>query len=296
MSGRAAAEILTIGGVRRRAGDLLKAAGIGNASQEADWLLASVWKIPRHTLLLDGERTVSQIQAERAWACLKRRAERAPLQYLLGTQEFCGLDITVTPDVLIPRPESELLVEETLRAVAGLTRPTIIDVGTGSGCLAVALAREALDAKVYAVDVSWPALAVARSNAARHGVSERVRFVQADLLGAFSAGSIGDVVVSNPPYIPLRDLDGLQPEVARYEPRLALAAGEDGLVYHRRLLQETPALLRPGGFLIMEMGYGQAEAVTRLARERGAFDSVECRMDAAGIERVLVARVGTGEA
>jgi release factor glutamine methyltransferase len=296
MSARAAAAAVTVGELRRQAQDLLKAAGIANAVRETDWLLAYALDVPPHTLVLEGERPVSGLQAERAWSLLGRRAARAPLQYLLGTQEFRGLDITVTPDVLIPRPETELLVEETLRAVADVTAPAIADAGTGSGCIAVSLALERGDATLYALDISAPALAVATSNAGRHGVRDRIRFVRADLLEAFgsAASAMFDVIVSNPPYIPFGDLEGLQPEVARYEPRVALAAGTDGLAFHRRLLQEAPLFLKPGGRLIMELGCGQAEAVTQLTRQCGAFDSIECRKDAAGIERALIVRVGAG--
>lgn len=202
--------------------------------------------------------------------------------------------MTVTPDVLIPRPETEILVEETLLAVAGLPRPVVADVGTGSGCIAVSVARECPKATVCAVDISAKALTIARSNARRHGVFAACRFVQADLLDAISpsAGGVFDVIVSNPPYIPDRDLDGLQPEVSRYEPRLALAAGSDGLAYHRRLLREAPPFLKPGGRLILELGFGQAEAVLQMARVAETFAAVECRKDAAGIARVLIARQG----
>ena len=283
---------VSLGELRRRARTVLKAAGIANPAREADWLLAHALELPSHTLLLEGERTVSARQAERSWALIRRRASREPLQYLLGTQEFRGLDMAVTPDVLIPRPETELLVEEILRIIADIRSPRLADVGTGSGCLAVAVVRERPDATVYALDISAPALAVARANAIRHGTFDRIRFIQTDLLGAFSvrARERFDVIVSNPPYIPVGELEGLQPEVARYEPRVALAAGSDGLTYHRRLLKEAPMLLKPGGCLIMELGAGQADSVMSLARSSGAYDSVVCRKDAAGIERVLVAR------
>jgi len=296
MSAGVAAAGVAIGALRRQACDLLKAAGIANAVQESDWLLAAALDVPAHALIMDGARPVSARQAERAWALFRRRAAREPIQYLLGTQEFHGLDIAVTPDVLIPRPETELLVEETLRAVAGSSAPVIADVGTGSGCIAVALARARREATVYALDLSAPALSVARANAVRHGVADRVRLVQADLLEAFCATGAGafDVIVSNPPYIPEQELEELQPEVARYEPRQALAAGQDGLAFHRRLLREAPPLLKPGGYLIMELGCGQSDSAKRLARECGAFDSVECRKDMAGIARVLIARVGAG--
>jgi len=283
---------VSLGELRRRARTVLKAAGIANPAREADWLLAHALGLPSHALLLEGERTVSARQAERSWALIRRRAAREPLQYLLGTQEFRGLDMAVTPDVLIPRPETELLVEEILRIIADIRSPRLADVGTGSGCLAVAVVRERPDATVYALDISAPALAVARANAIRHGTFDRIRFIQTDLLGAFSvrARECFDVIVSNPPYIPVDELEGLQPEVARYEPRVALAAGSDGLTYHRRLLKEAPMLLKPGGCLIMELGAGQADSVMSLTRSNGAYDSVVCRKDAAGIERVLVAR------
>jgi release factor glutamine methyltransferase len=292
MSAGAAAETVTIGDLRRQAWDLLRDAGIGNVVRETDWLLASVLDAPAHALLLEGERPVSVLQAERAWSLFRRRAAREPLQYILGTQEFCGLDIAVTPDVLIPRPETELLVEEALRAIAGVNGPAIADVGTGSGCIAVAIACERPGATVYALDLSGGALAVARSNATRHGTRNRIRFIQADLLAAFGGESAGafDAIVSNPPYLPEQELEALQSEVARYEPRVALAAGPDGLAFYRRLLREAPPLLKPDGRLIMELGFGQADAVMRLARECGAFDAIECRKDAAGIERVLIAR------
>jgi release factor glutamine methyltransferase len=160
----------------------------------------------------------------------------------------------------------------------------------------VALARARRDATVYALDISAPALAVARWNAIRHGARDRIRFIQADLLEAFCAAGAVDVIVSNPPYIPLQNVEGLQPEVARYEPRAALAAGQDGLAFYRRLLREAPPLLKPGGPLIMELGCGQSDRVKQLALQGGAFGSIECRKDAAGIERVLIARVGAGGA
>lgn len=294
MSVRPAAAALSIRELRREASAVLEAAGIENPSQEAGWLLAPALGISPYVLALEGDRAVSDLQAERAWSSVLRRAAHEPLQYVLGAQEFCGLDMVVSPDVLIPRPETEILVEEVVRAVAGVRRPVIADVGTGSGCIAVSVARKCPEATVYALDLSEKALAVARANAARHEVRSRVRLIRADLLGAFSTSQGGpfDAIVSNPPYIPDSEVDGLQPEVARYEPRLALAAGSDGLAYHRRLLAEAPALLKPGGFLIVELGFGQADAVRRLARLVEDLVVTECREDTAGIERVLVARRG----
>ena len=289
-------DTLTLGELRRQAQALLRDAGIANGIREADWLLAFAVDTSLHRLILDRAHAVSAHQAEQAWALLRRRAAREPLQYLLGTEEFCGLEMTVTPDVLIPRPETELLVEETLRAVEGVIQPMIADVGTGSGCIAVALAWERPDAILYALDCSASALAVAQSNAARHGLRERIRFLQADMLEAFGGKFTGafDVILSNPPYIPEQDVETLQPEVALYEPRLALAAGPDGLDCYRRLLRDAPPLLKPGGYLILELGWGQSDIVTQMAQERGAFDAVSGRQDAAGIDRVLLARKKAG--
>ncbi len=292
MSAGVVAETMTMGDLRRQARDLLRDAGIVNAVRETDWLLASVLGVPSHVLILEGERAVSVFQAEQVWPLLRRRAAREPIQYLLGTQEFRGLEFTVTPDVLIPRSETELLVEATLRAVAGVNEPVIADVGTGSGCIAVAVACECPGATLYALDRSGGALSVARSNAIRHGMGARIRFIQADLLEVFGVASAGafDVIVSNPPYIPERDVETLQPEVARYEPRLALAAGPDGLDFYHRILRDASPLLKPGGHLILELGYGQSDAVTQMAQQSGAFDVVECRKDTAEIDRVLIAR------
>jgi len=284
--------------LRRQAWEALKAAGIADPVREADWLLAPALGLSLPKLLFEGDLAVAPLQTEQAWTFIRRRAAREPLQYLLGTQEFCGLELAVTPDVLVPRPETELLVEATLQAVLDIGRPRVLDAGTGSGCIAVSLAWSRSDATVYALDISAPALAVAQANAIRHGVCDRIKFVQADLLTAFSVSPDGvfDVIVSNPPYIPTRALDSLQPEVAWYEPRVALSAGTDGLDYHRRLLNGAPELLKEGGHLILELGDGQSDPVVRLAQQTGAFFSLECRKDAAGIDRALVARVGAGGA
>jgi release factor glutamine methyltransferase len=287
-----AASLSTVRDLRWHASEALRRAGTENPAREADWLLAPALGLSPLALVVEGGRRLPPALVERAWEFIARRAAREPLQYILGTQEFRGLEFVVTPDVLIPRPETEILVEETLKAMSGLPRPVIADVGTGSGCIAVAVAQECPAAAIFALDLSEKALAIARSNATRHGVRPRIRFLRADLLGACasSGGGLFDVVASNPPYIRDGDLDGLQPEVSRYEPRLALAAGSDGLAVQRRLLAEAPSLLKPGGSLLLELGCGQAEAVLGMARSGANWASVECRTDRAGIERVLIAR------
>lgn len=239
-------------------------------------------------------------------ALVRRREQREPTGYIIGHREFWGLDIEVRPGVLVPRPETEFLIEETLsrlspdesgsarladRATAGLLnqpRVSIADVGTGSGCIAVAIARWLPAADIIAIDASEEALAVARRNAERHEVAGRVRFLRANLL----AGVAGpfDAVVSNPPYVPAPDLAGLQPEVRDHEPLAALVAGHDGLGVIRRLVPEAAAVLRPGGWLLFEFGFGQVDGVRATVAAEPRLELVEVRADLAGIPRVAVAR------
>ena len=219
-----------------------------------------------------------------------RRARREPAAYIMGVREFWGLDIDVTPDTLIPRPETETLVEEALsRTSPGAIR--IADVCTGSGCIAVALARWLPRARVIATDRSAAALLVARRNAIRHGVVDRLDCVRTDVLD----GLVGpfDLVVSNPPYVPVPDLPAAQPEVRDFEPRLALEGDQDGLAVIRHLVPDAAARLRPGGWLIMEFGAGQAAAIAAVvaAEPRLRLDAV--LDDLAGIPRVAVAQAFT---
>ncbi len=219
-----------------------------------------------------------------------RREAREPVAYILGTREFWGLDFEVGPDVLIPRPETEMLVEETLprlRPVGQEPPPTVIDVGTGSGCIAIAIAHERPDAQVTATDISAEALVVARRNARRHGA--RVSFAVADLLAGITASP--DVIVANPPYVPRRSGPALSKEVGGHEPGTALfGADEDGLGTIRTLLAQAAALLRPGGWLLMEFGYGQAEPVEQLIAQHAPLHLERIRADLQGIERTAIVR------
>jgi len=285
-----AAPALSIRQLRLIAREALKAAGLENAEQETEWLLADALRLTHGQLVAFGDRTLTPTQAGRASRHIERRAAREPLQYILGTQEFCGLEIAVTSDVLIPRPETELVVAEAAQVIATRQRSLVVDVGTGSGCIAIALAKACPLARIIATDISWPALVVGRRNAVGYEVENQVKFLAADLLDLFgSANGIFDAIVSNPPYIPEAEMTILQPEVARYEPWLALVGGVDGMGFYHRLLSAALALLKPGGHLIVELGLGQAAAVSRLA-ERQCLPVVRCRMDDAGIERVLVLR------
>jgi release factor glutamine methyltransferase len=220
---------------------------------------------------------------------LARRETREPVSHITGAREFWGLEFEVTPDVLTPRPETEFIVEEALAAWTGRPEPSIvIDVGTGSGCLAVALARAFASARVVAVDLSGAALAVARRNAARHGVLDRVHFVQGDLLAGVRIRA--DLIVSNPPYLPRVTTPPLAPEVRDHEPPVALFGGEDGLDPMRRLVTQAASRLRPDGLLIAEFGVDQETAVRQAFAPAAGWITVTVRRDLQGIPRVAVAR------
>ncbi len=220
----------------------------------------------------------------------------SPCNIFLGTQEFCGLEFDVNPAVLIPRPETELLVEYVAQRIPVERQATIVDVCTGSGCIAVAIARLRPRARLIATDLSNPSLDVARQNAARHAVGERITWLEGDLLGPLAGQKLEgriDVIVSNPPYIAEADWATLQPEVRLFEPRGALVAGPQGTELHERLLQEAGQYLSPSGVLIMEIGAGQARAMRRIVDQISGYRFHQLVYDAAGLERVvIVERVG----
>lgn len=217
-----------------------------------------------------------------------RRAAGEPMQYIFGETEFYGLPLRVTPDVLIPRPETEHLVEVVLQKIAALTVPRIVDVGTGSGAIAVTLAHALPRAVLTAIDISPRALAIAQDNARRNGVFERIRFLHGSLLAPV-AGERFDIVASNPPYVPSGDRATLAVEVRDHEPGVALFAGDDGLDVIRRLIPDSLAALDLGGWLAMEFGYGQQPAVKALL-QAADFAEIEFTADLQGIPRVACAR------
>lgn len=221
---------------------------------------------------------------------LERRALGEPIQYITGRAEFYGLRFRVTRDVLIPRPETEHVVEKSIELASALAAPRIADVGTGSGAIAVALACQVRAAQLTAIDLSAPALALARENAEHNGVADRIRFLEGDLLAPVAHEPF-DIVVSNPPYVPESDRDALAVEVHDYEPTQALFAGGDGLAIYRRLIPGAFAVLAPGGFIVLEIGYGQQSAVRALLADSG-FVQIGFIADLQGIPRVAFARHG----
>jgi release factor glutamine methyltransferase len=239
-------------------------------------------------LIAHGDETVPANAAAAFRARFERRRRGEPIQYITGETEFYGLRFQVNRDVLIPRPETELLVEKTVELSPVVRGARILDVGTGSGAIAIALAHEWPDAVVTAVDISAAALEVARRNAVRIGFADRIRFLQGDLLEPL-AGERFDIVVSNPPYVPEKDRESLTVEVREYEPAQALFAGADGLDVLRRLIPAAFAALVSGGFAALEIGYGQQAAVDALLAGAG-FRELEFTKDLQGIPRVASAR------
>lgn len=280
--------------------------GIPNPRLDAELLLARVLGCKRIDLYTGHEKKIAERDLAKYKDLIRRRSAREPLQYIIGETEFWGLKIKVTPDVLIPRPETELLVEEAIKAVTSVecpvsrkenssstrhqtpdTKHCILDIGTGSGCIAIALAKNLPGAKIVATDISKEALSLARENAELNGVVDRIEFVLADIAPwrVFEAEERRfDLVVSNPPYIPTGDFPNLQPEVRDFEPRKALDGGLDGLTVIRKILEEAPPRISPEGFLILEAGEGQAA----LLREKSqSLRLLSVKKDYGGTERIL---------
>jgi len=269
----------------------LEAAGLATARQDAEWLLASILDVARFDLFREPEREVTAGAAARYQALVERRAGHEPLQHLLGFEDFHGVRLAVTPDVLIPRPETEGLVDWAIALLGSGSSAVVADVGTGSGAIACALAAAVPGLDVLAVDRSLAALSVAAKNVRALGLSARVRLLAGDLLAPLGSLPRGlDMVVANPPYLPSAVIGGLPREVAGFEPRLALDGGSDGLQVIRRIVAAAPAALRPGGWLLMEIGEDQAGSVASLMAAEG-FSGIASRLDLRGVERYVAGRL-----
>lgn len=274
----------------------LALAGLDCARQDALRLMAQALGTDRLTVYVEPRRSVDARAAASFRALLDRRATHEPVQHILGFEEFRGLRIAVTPDVLIPRPETEGLVERALELLAERPGALVADIGTGSGAIACGLAAARPDLEVLAVDQSLGALAVASDNVRTLGLASRVRLLAGDLFGPLaSLGGSLDMVVANPPYLPSGIIAGLPAEVERFEPRLALDGGPDGMRVLRRIITEAPRFLRPGAWLLMEIGEEQAGPLASLMAAEG-FSGIGARRDLRDVERYIEGRWAEGAA
>jgi release factor glutamine methyltransferase len=277
------------------AAGVLRRAGVPDARREAASLLAYAIARNQTFLLTHPEHLLAGAEALRFRLLVERRATGEPLQYITGRQEFFGLSFEVTPDVLIPRPETELLVETAIELLGGTKEtaaqpPRLCDVGTGSGCIVVTILHELREARGVGLDISAAALRVAARNAVRQGVRERLHLVASDCFAALDeARARFDMIVSNPPYVAESAIEGLQREVRSFEPRIALTPGGDGLRIIRQLLAEAPPLLVPGGRLLLEIGFDQHAAVRELI-DRRVWRLLDIHKDLQGIPRIVALR------
>jgi len=291
--------------------DFLAKKGVESPRLQTELLLAHLLKLPRMKLYLNFERILTPAETDTLRERVKRRGQREPLQHITGSTSFCGLEIAVNRHALVPRPETELLAELGWNFLSTLnSQPsTCLDFGTGTGCIAIALAVKCPTAKIVATDVSADALALAMRNAVRNGVAERIEFLQGDGLAALQnvgqasclslsdekkTGTGGtpvlrfDLIISNPPYIPSAEIATLEPEVRDFDPRGALDGGADGLDYYRLLASQAPAFLKPGGKVMLELGDGQAEAVRKIFEtEKWVVEAV--KEDYSHRPRILIA-------
>ena len=296
--------------------EFLAKKGVESPRLQTELLLAHLLKLPRMKLYLNFERTLTPAETSMLRDFIKRRGQREPLQHITGSTSFCGLEIAVNRHALVPRPETELLAESGWQFLSTInSQPsTALDFGTGSGCIAIALAIKCPSAKVVATDVSPDTLALAKQNAGRHNAAERIEFLQGDGFAAFqSEGRVTrvpnseietkirdscnsplrkmefDLIISNPPYIPSAEIATLQPEVRDFDPRAALDGGADGLDFYRKLAMEAKPFLKPGGKIMLEFGDGQTDAIRKMFEtEKWIVEAV--KEDYSHRARILIAR------
>jgi len=272
----------------------LRREGLGTPRLDAEVLLAETLGVDRVGLYTHFDQPLHPEELARFKKLIQRRLQREPVAYIIGRREFWSLTFKVTPDVLIPRPETEILVAEALKVLSSPARTgrnfRILEMGTGSGAISVALAKEFPSASLVATDLSAKALAIAQENASRLGVGERIQFLQGDLFVPLEKESAFELIITNPPYIAEDDFPSLPPEVRGFEPRLALDGGKDGLTFFRRVLPRVGELLIPGGWFLAEIGAGQGEKIRRIAGGNPELASGDFVPDLAGIERVFKAR------
>ncbi len=286
---------VTILEVIQRSADFLAKKGVESPRLQVELMLAHALKMPRMKLYLSFERVLTETELAALRTMVQRRGNREPLQYILGSVNFCGLELMVDRRVLIPRPETELLAERAWNYVlqSAISNPQsaiVLDLCTGSGCLAIAIAAKAPHSQVHASDISADALVVARENAGRHQVQERIQFYQGDCFAALPKDLRFDLIVSNPPYIATAEVATLEPELRDHEPKNALDGGADGLDFYRRIAGEAKSFLADKGKLMLELGDGQAAAVGEIFREqKWIVETVEA--DYSRLPRILVASI-----
>jgi release factor glutamine methyltransferase len=274
--------------------DYLKEHRVENPRLHAELLLARSMHLSREELYIRLHGQVREEERKTLEDLIRRRASGEPLQYILGHQEFWSIDLKVDPRVLIPRPETEHLVEEALSILIKISSqkiPSVLELGTGSGAIAISLARELRTIFLVATDLSRDALIVARENAKQAGVSDKIGFVRGDLLNPFHLGEAFDLILSNPPYLSDSEIRDLSREVRDHEPIIALKGGKDGLEFYQRLISQIPSYLKREGWLLLEVGSTQAGSVSEMIEAEGRFRKPERLRDLAGIERVVKAQL-----
>lgn len=268
--------------------EVLRKSGVSEPMRDASLLLCDALGKDRAFLIAHPEYELLPSEYELFLSYVERRAKREPIQYIRGYQEFYGLEFKVSKDVLIPRPETELVVECSIGLLKAIKNARFCEIGIGSGCISVSILHEVRDSSGVGIDISKRALEVARINAVRHGVMQRLELRQSDLFEKVNSHERFDLVVSNPPYVSESEFELLQKEVRRYEPRIALVAGNNGLSVIRKLISDSIRFLKPDGYLVLEIGFGQAEFVLNLLGEK--WKDIRFLNDLQGIQRVLVAK------
>jgi len=281
---------MTVQGCLEEAVKVLRKAGIVSPRLDAEVLLCHVLHVDRAQLLMRGHSMMTDQQSRCFRELVARREANEPVAYIVGEKEFWSLPFYVNQHVLIPRPETEILVEEVLRILPGIERrpARVLEIGVGSGAISVALAASQEDVQVVGTDISSEAIAVARLNAANAGVAGRIRFLVGSLFADLSG--VFDVIVSNPPYISDEEFLTLPVDVRKFEPPEALRGGPDGVSLHRKIINEALPYLEAGGYLIMEMGAGQRGQLEELLQKTGSYANITCRQDYAGCDRLILAR------
>ncbi|MEW6189258.1 MAG: peptide chain release factor N(5)-glutamine methyltransferase [Actinomycetota bacterium] len=270
----------------------LKKHGVEGARLEAELLLQHILNLSRADLYLYSDRFLTTWEKAFLREAIQHRIQGMPIQYIIGWQAFRHLNLRVRPGVFIPRPETELLVEQVIDVAKSMVKPlTIVDVGTGSGAIALTIAHEVPQARVHALDISERALKLAEENARLHNLEDKIIFVRSELFENLDPNLLEevDIIVSNPPYIREKEIEKLPKEIRDFEPRPALSGGIDGLKIHKRIIADSPRYLREGGFLALEVGFDQAQKVSEILHGSGNFEDIRVLRDYSGMDRVVSA-------